>query len=103
MGKIRVGNKINSVLNGEWAGHVRGWMKRYTSSRRRNEEKQIIADELHANAVNTSAGYTLETHDETGQVGIRCYDCGMTSYSVGDISHRYCHNCKKYHGKKARK
>lgn len=28
MGKIRVGNKQNSFLNGEWAGHVRkGWKK----------------------------------------------------------------------------
>lgn len=42
MSKIRVGNKQNSALNGEWAGHVRGWWKRYTSKKRRNESKRII-------------------------------------------------------------
>jgi hypothetical protein len=46
MGKIRVGNKINSGLNGEWAGHVRGKMKRYTSGRRRSVSKIIIRKEL---------------------------------------------------------
>jgi hypothetical protein len=35
MVKIRVGNKQNSFLNGEWAGHVRKWYKKYTSSKRR--------------------------------------------------------------------
>ncbi len=42
MGKIRVGNKQNSILNGEWAGHVRGWWKRHTSKMRRAEGKQVI-------------------------------------------------------------
>jgi len=42
MSKIRVGNKQNSYLNGEWAGHVRGWWKKYTSSIRRMEDKKEI-------------------------------------------------------------
>lgn len=46
MSKIRVGNKQNSYLNGEWAGHVRGWWKRFTSKMRRNESKIIIKKEL---------------------------------------------------------
>jgi hypothetical protein len=46
MGKIRVGNKKNSILNGEWAGHVRGFLKKYTSSKRRIEDKRIIKQEI---------------------------------------------------------
>lgn len=42
MSKIRVGNKQNSFLNGEWAGHVRGWWKKYTSKKRRNQDKKEI-------------------------------------------------------------
>jgi len=45
MSKIRVGNKQNSWLNGEWASHVRGWWKRHTSKRRRKEDKKIIKRE----------------------------------------------------------
>ena len=40
MNKLRVGNKKNSFLNGEWAGHVRGTWKRYTSKKRRREIKE---------------------------------------------------------------
>ena len=46
MGKLRVGNKENSHLNGEWAGHVRGFMKRFTSKRRRNVGKKEIRKRL---------------------------------------------------------
>ncbi len=42
MGKIRIGNKKNSILNGEWAGHVRRFMKRITSGKRRMEDKRIV-------------------------------------------------------------
>lgn len=42
MSKIRVGNKQNSFLNGEWAGHVRGWWKKYTSKKRRSVDKKEI-------------------------------------------------------------
>lgn len=45
MAKIRVGNKENSKLNGEWAGHVRGEMKKITSSKRRMADKKIIKKE----------------------------------------------------------
>jgi hypothetical protein len=46
MGKIRVGNKQNSGLNGEWAGHVRGWLKQATSGLRRLVDKRVISEEL---------------------------------------------------------
>ena len=46
MNKLRVGNKQNSGLNGEWAGHVRGWWKRYTSKKRRNATKKLIKQKL---------------------------------------------------------
>ena len=43
MGKIRVGHKLNSFLNGEWAHHANGyWCKRLTSKRRRKQQKKII-------------------------------------------------------------
>lgn len=46
MAKVRVGNKRNSVLNGEWAGHVRKWMKRVTSGIRRQDDKKVIRKEI---------------------------------------------------------
>lgn len=45
MAKLRVGNKQNSKLNGEWAGHVRGKMKKITSSKRRMIDKDILKKE----------------------------------------------------------
>ena len=45
MAKLRVGNKQNSKLNGEWAGHVRGKMKKVTSSKRRMADKDILKKE----------------------------------------------------------
>jgi len=46
MSKIRVGNKANSVLNGEWAGHVRGDWKKITSGLRRLFDKKVIRDDI---------------------------------------------------------
>ncbi len=46
MAKIRVGNKQNSILNGEWGGHVRSFMKRVTSGIRRAHDRQLINQEL---------------------------------------------------------
>ena len=46
MGKIRVGNKKNAVLNGEWGGHVRRFGKKLTAGYRRNESKQEIKIQL---------------------------------------------------------
>lgn len=46
MGKIRVGNKQNSFLNGEWAGHVRKDWKRITAHIRRAIDKKIIKEDL---------------------------------------------------------
>ncbi len=45
MGKIRVGNKQNSFLNGEWSRVKKGW-KKVTSGLRRALSKRIIKDEL---------------------------------------------------------
>lgn len=46
MAKTRVGNKMNSFLNGEWAKHGRPWGKKLAASRRRKLDKKIIRDEL---------------------------------------------------------
>ena len=46
MSKLRVGNKQNSLLNGEWAGHVRGFWKRQTAKIRRTRDKETIIKEL---------------------------------------------------------
>lgn len=46
MNKLRTGNKENSHLNGEWGHHVRKFMKRFTSKRRRNEGKKMINKNL---------------------------------------------------------
>jgi hypothetical protein len=40
--KIRVGNKQNSIINGEWAGHVKAFGKKLTSGKRRMIDKEII-------------------------------------------------------------
>ena len=31
------------------------------------------------------------------QRGITCHDCGLTSFSLGDIENRYCGKCKNFH------
>ena len=45
MGKLRVGHKENSFLNGEWAGHVRKFGKKWTAKIRRNVDKKVIKQE----------------------------------------------------------
>jgi len=45
MSKLRVGHKENSYLNGEWAGHVRKWGKKWTAKIRRNVDKKVIRKE----------------------------------------------------------
>jgi len=45
MSKLRVGHKENSFLNGEWAGHVRKWGKKWTAKIRRNVDKKVIKKE----------------------------------------------------------
>jgi len=42
MAKTRVGSKENSAINGEYAGHVRGWLKRFTSKKRRRLGKKDV-------------------------------------------------------------
>jgi len=46
MSKLRVGHKENSFLNGEWAGHVRKWGKKFTAKIRRNVDKKVIREEV---------------------------------------------------------
>ena len=46
MSKIRVGNKQNSFLNGEWAAHARKWGKFFTNKVRRNIDKKVIRTEI---------------------------------------------------------
>lgn len=46
MSKKRVkGHKANSILNGEWADHVKKYGKRETAGIRRMEDKKIIREE----------------------------------------------------------
>jgi hypothetical protein len=45
MAKLRVGHKENSFINGEWAGHVRKWGKKFTASKRRGIDKKVIKKE----------------------------------------------------------
>lgn len=42
----QIGNANNCKLNGEWAKHVRGKFKRYTSKVRRAVDKKIIRQTL---------------------------------------------------------
>ena len=42
----KVGNKINSVMNREWAKHVRRYLKKATSGLRRLNDKRVIREEL---------------------------------------------------------
>lgn len=46
MSKLRVGNKQNSFLNGEWAGHVRKDGKKITSGIRRAYLKKDLKKRL---------------------------------------------------------
>lgn len=46
MAKLRVGNKQNSFLNGEWAGHVRKAGKKITSGIRRAFLKRDLIKKL---------------------------------------------------------
>jgi len=45
MGKLRVGHKANSILNGEWVKHARKWGKFFGNKARRNVDKKIIKEE----------------------------------------------------------
>ena len=38
--------KQNSYLNGEWAQHVRRWLKKHTNGQRRANSKEIIRRDL---------------------------------------------------------
>lgn len=49
MEKLKVGNKQNSFLNGEWAKHMRSGGKKFTSKIRRLFDKKLIREELNNN------------------------------------------------------
>jgi ribosomal protein L37E len=36
-------------------------------------------------------------HSDAGGKGIRCKDCGLTSYNENDIKNKYCGNCHDFH------
>jgi hypothetical protein len=62
------------------------------------------ADEQEARGLPTievigPVGYEI-TINESGQRGILCRRCRMTSYSIGDIDHLYCANCKTFHARR---
>lgn len=40
-------------------------------------------------------GTTIVTTED--EVSITCPKCDMTSYSLGDVKHRYCANCDQFH------
>lgn len=42
------------------------------------------------------SGFTIGT-DEHGYKYIRCFGCGKKSYTKGDINHKYCACCNKFH------
>jgi len=46
MRKPRIRHAANAKLNGEWGGHVKKWMKKITSGRRRAQDKRIIREAL---------------------------------------------------------
>lgn len=46
MSKIRVGNKENLFLNGEWAKHGRAFGKKFAAKARRRIGKKIICQEF---------------------------------------------------------
>ncbi|MEO6978734.1 MAG: hypothetical protein ABI113_10160 [Mucilaginibacter sp.] len=52
---MRVGNKINSFLNGEWAKHARPFGKKRAASKRRALDKKEI---------NSSENYQLPEYRE---------------------------------------
>jgi len=43
---MRKQTKQNSCLNGEWAQHVRRWLKKYTNGQRRANSKEVIRKDL---------------------------------------------------------
>lgn len=44
---------------------------------------------------------TIQTYElvtsKSGQPGIHCFTCNMTSYNPGDIENKWCEKCKKIH------
>lgn len=43
---MRKQTKANSGLNGEWAQHVRRWLKKHTAKLRRIESRRILKEQL---------------------------------------------------------
>lgn len=41
-------------------------------------------------------GYEI-VYSKSGQQGIRCNKCGLTSFNPNDIKYLYCDHCKLFH------
>jgi len=41
--------------------------------------------------------YTINKDERGNSISITCHTCNMTSFSRGDIRHKYCGKCHKYH------
>lgn len=35
--------------------------------------------------------------DDRGRPGIECLRCGLTSWNINDVDHRYCGHCRQFH------
>lgn len=35
--------------------------------------------------------------DNRGRPGIECLHCGLVSWNINDVDHRYCGNCRQFH------
>jgi hypothetical protein len=56
------------------------------------EEAWLYAED--AGFVIAVSGYTAD------EECITCFRCGLTSYSLGDVEHKYCGNCHLFHESK---
>ena len=41
--------------------------------------------------------YQIVLNDQSVSHAIKCLTCGMTSYSMDDVRHRYCGKCHVFH------
>lgn len=57
---------------------------------------RAVEKQKRAIMLRTCGRYTISMH-ANGLSSITCHDCGMTSWSGGDVSHRYCAKCRRFH------
>jgi ribosomal protein L37E len=46
-------------------------------------------------------GYVFTVTERLHQQGIKCLECGRTSYNPNDIKFLYCGHCNKFHTQKS--